>query len=183
MHNCQCGQRTVFTGACHYNCDGTIICTQPGLRDFSDSPIQISLTLDLTLREFANTNSENIQRPGGLGLKGRNFETINLFITTQVVTEAAWEPGLLVVTDANCFTALHCFLSASLQVFCPNSSWLRYLGSSLQSLVGTINGPVKILTCPFTLCGHKSLFLSDEFPPERSDKWKIVANIEFILSY
>lgn len=118
-----------------------------------------------------------------LGLKGRNFETINLFITTQVVTEAAWEPGLSVVTDANCFTALHCVLSASLQVFCPNSSWLRYLGSSLQSLVETINGPVKILTCPFTLCSHKSLFLSYEFPPERSDKWKIVANIEFILSY
>ena len=95
MHNCQCGQRTVFTGACHYNCDRTIICTQPGLRDFSDSPVPISLTLDLTLRGFANTNSENIQWPGGLGLKGRNFETINLFITTQVVTEAAWEPGLL----------------------------------------------------------------------------------------
>ena len=42
----------------------------------------------------------------------------------------------------------------------------------IESLLETINGPVKILTCPFTQCGHKSLFLSYEFPRgfERSDK-------------
>ena len=86
-----------------------------------------------------------------------------------------------VVTDANCFTALHCFLSPSLplEVFCPNSSWLRYLGSSLHSLVETINGPVKILTCPFTRCGHKSLFLSYEFPQSRviSEKSSLILSL------